>query len=64
MFKIVYSVLVYLQFKTLDQLKEQSRGKDNLYCKKTKYCISLISAGPQISAAPLGIHIEISTSLY
>ena len=40
MFKIVYSVLVYLQFKTLDQLKEQSRGKDNLYCKKTKYCIS------------------------
>ena len=34
MFKIVYPILVYSQFKTLDQVKEPSKGKFYLYYNK------------------------------
>ena len=36
MFKIVYPILVYSQFKTVDQVKEPSKGKFYLYYNKTK----------------------------
>ena len=36
MFKIAYPILVYSQFKTVDQVKEPSKGKFYLYYNKTK----------------------------